>query len=274
MPERVASRAARCGRTGVGAEALETRVLFAGDVSVFVDDAGNLIVVGDGAANCIQLDMFGSFTVLGCDHGGAPTTVNGVPNGQAVFGVEDDDDIRIYLGDGDDEVRVGQRSDSVDPPDDLEIDAGAGDDFVLTVGDINVADDLEIFAGPGDDTVQIYTTQVGDDLALSAGDGDDDVTLYGSQIGGDLLVRTGGGSDHVRVGFFDDPAGSGRVPEPVTVAGDTLIELGAGDDTLVLLRSSFGSALWADGGSGADTLEESGNAFGGRRVFLRFDGRV
>ena len=121
MPERVVLHAWRFGRIGVGAEALEARVLFAGDVRVFVDDAGNLIVVGDGASNCVQIDMFGGFTVLGCDHGGGPTTVNGVPNGEAVFGVEDDDDIRIYMGDGDDEVRVGQRSDSVSPPDDLEI---------------------------------------------------------------------------------------------------------------------------------------------------------
>src|SRR5687767_8439710 len=167
MPERIGPHAARRGRIGVGAEALETRVLFAGDVRVFVDDAGNLIVVGDGAANCVQLDMFGGFTVLGCDHGGGPTTVNGVPNGEAVFAVEGEGDIRIYLGDGDDEVRVGQRSDSVSPPDDLEIYAGAGDDFVLTVGDTNVGDDLEIFSWPGDDAVEIYTTQVTDDLVLS-----------------------------------------------------------------------------------------------------------
>ena len=253
---------------------LEPRVLFAGNVRAFLDGGGNLIVIGDGAANCVQLDMFGDFTVLGCDHGGAPTSVNGEPNGEARFDVDGEGDIRFYMLGGDDEVRVGQRSDSVSPPDDLEVYAGEGDDYVLTVGDTNVGDDLEIVAGPGDDTVEVFTTQVGDDVSVLTGDGDDDVTLYGDEVGDDLVLHTGAGRDSVRVGFFDDPAGGPPVIEATRVADDTFIDLGADDDSLRVLRSTFRGTFWADAGRGTDTLEQRENTFGGRRIFFRFERRI
>ena len=255
-----------------GIERLESRTLFAGDVHVFLDDGGNLIVVGDGAANGIRVDTAGDFSIAGVDAGGGPTRVNGEPNGDVRFPVTGEGDVRLFLHGGDDVVEVGFRADSVDAPDDLGIYTGDGNDSITTLGDTNVADDLEIATGPGDDVVRVLTTDVGDDLDILTDSGDDSVNLYGTSVGDDLLVRTGGGRDAVGVGFTEyTGTGGGRITAPVVVADDTLIDLGADDDTLGVIESIFRSAFFADGGAGADVLERSGNAFGGRRVFIRFE---
>ena len=256
----------------IATEPLEARALFAGDVSVFLDDAGNLIVRGDGAANGILLDHAGSFSVAGVDAGGAPTLINGVPNGDARFPVTGEGDVRIFLAGGDDVLEVGTRSDSVDPPDDLEVYAGDGDDRVTTIGDTNVGDDLQVFAGAGDDTVRIITTEVADDAAVLTDGGDDAVNLYGTTVGDDLLIRTGAGRDHVGIGFVE-VLGS-VVFGPTRVAGTTLIDLGADDDVLALVDSDFGGAFRADGGGGSDGLARRDNTFARRPLFLRFERRI
>jgi hypothetical protein len=255
----------------VRAERLEPRALLAGDVVAFLDGSGNLIVIGDGAANGIDLDLFGGFTVAGTDAGGSPTRVNGEPNGTATFTVTGEGDIRLFLGGGDDLLEVGTRSDSVDTPDDLEIYGGSGDDDVRVIGDTNVGDDLEVRAGSGDDVVRIYSPDVADDLDVSTEGGDDAVTLYGANVGDDLLVRTGAGRDTVDVGFSDEF--ESRIFGAVTVAEDTLIDLGIGDDALEVLDSTFEGRFFADGGWGTDTLIQSGNTFARRPIFVRFERR-
>ena len=252
-------------------QALEPRALLAGDVVAFLDSSGDLIVMGDDAANGIDLDMFGGFTVAGTDAGGAPTRVNGEPNGVATFEVTGEGDVRLFLGGGADLLEVGTRSDSVDTPDDLEIDAGPGDDDVRVIGDTNVADDLRVFGGSGNDALRIYSPDVHDDLEVHSGGGDDGVTIYGARVGGDLIVRTGAGGDTVDVGFSDEFGD--RVLGAVTVAGDTLIDLGFDDDALEVLDSTFSGRFFADGGWGIDTLIQSGNTFARSPVFVRFERR-
>ena len=252
-------------------ETLEPRTLLAGDVVAFLDRSGNLIVIGDGAANGIDLDMFGEFTVAGTDAGGAPTRVNGEPNGVAEFEVTGEGDLRLYLGGGDDLLEVGTRSDSVDAPDDIEIYGGSGDDDVRVIGDTNVGDDLEVRAGSGDDVVRIYSPDVADDVDVSTEGGDDAVTLYGARIEDDLIVRTGAGRDTVDVGFSDEF--SDRILGAVSVAEDTHIDLGFGNDALEVLDSTFGGRFFADGGWGTDSLIQSGNTFARRPVFVRFETR-
>src|SRR4051794_11779777 len=111
-------------------EPLERRALLAGNVSVFLDAAGNLIVRGESAANGIQVDQYGSFAIQGVDAGGAPTRVNGVDNDVAAFDVAPGHDIRITLAGGADRIEVGTRSDDVNPPRDLAIDTGDGSDSI------------------------------------------------------------------------------------------------------------------------------------------------
>ena len=253
------------------AEALESRALLAGDVVAFLDSSGDLIVRGDDAANGIDLDMFGGFTVAGVDAGGAPTRVNGEPNGVATFEVTGEGDIRLFLGGGADVLEVGTRSDSVDTPDDLEIYAGSGDDDVRVIGDTNVTDDLEVFGGSGNDALRIYSPDVEDDLEIHSGGGDDWVTIYGARVGDDLIVRTGAGRDTVDVGFSDEFGD--RILGAVTVAEDTLIDLGFDDDALELLGSTFRGRFFADGGWGTDTLIQSRNTFARSPVFVRFERR-
>ena len=251
------------------AEVLESRRLMAGDVVAFLDGAGNLIVIGDGAANGILVDTFGDFTIAGQDAGGAPTSVNGEPNGVARFPVTGEADVRIILLGGDDVVEVGTRSDSVDAPDDLEIYTGAGDDAVTTIGDTNVGDDLEIHTGTGDDTVRVITTEVADDLDVLTGAGDDAVNVYGSTVGDDLLVVTGDGRDAVGLGFVN--VFCSRVFAPVSVAEETLIDLGRDDDTLAVIGSSFAGTFRADGGDGNDGLAAADNAFSRRPRSVRVE---
>jgi len=258
-------------RTPLRLESLEPRTLLAGDVVAFLDRSGNLIVIGDGAANGIDLDRFGGFTVAGIDAGGAPTRVNGEPNGTATFTVTGEGDIRLYLGGGDDLLQVGTRSDSVDAPDDLEVYAGPGADRVVTTGDTNVGDDLEIWGGSGNDRIGIYSPDVVDDLEVHSDGGDDAVTFYSARVGDDLIVRTGTGRDTVDVGFSDEQGE--RIVEPVTVAEDTLIDLGPDDDALEVLGSTFRGRFFADGGWGTDTLIQSGNTFARGPLFVRFERR-
>ena len=251
-------------------EPLESRRLFAGDVSVFLDRSGNLIVRGDGAANGILVDKAGEFSIAGVDAGGAPTRVNGVANGDVRLPVTGEGDVRLYLGGGDDVVDVGTRTDSVDFPDDLEIYAGDGDDRVTTIGDTNIADDLEIASGAGNDNIRVISTEIEDDLSVLAGDGDDTVQVYGS-FADDVLIATGAGRDAVGI-WFVDVLGS-RVFGPVHIRGGTLIDLGGDDDVLALVDSDFDGAFHANGAGGTDTLAQRGNTFGRRPVFLRFDRR-
>ena len=252
-------------------EFLEPRTLLAGDVVAFLDRSGNLIVIGDGAANGIDLDMFGEFTVAGTDAGGAPTRVNGEPNGVATFEVTGEGDVRLFLGGGADLLEVGTRSDSVDTPDDLEIYAGPGDDDVRVIGDTNVTDDLEVFGGSGNDALRIYSPDVEDDLEVHSDGGDDWVTIYGARVGDDLIVRTGAGRDTVDIGFSDEF--SDRILGAVTVAEGTLIDLGFDDDALEVLGSTFPGRFFADGGWGTDSLIQSGNTFARSPVFVRFERR-
>jgi hypothetical protein len=238
-------------------ESLERRLLFAGDVQVFLDSSGNLIVTGDASANGIQLDQFGEFVIQGIDAGGSPTSINGVENGIASFPVTGKGDIRILLGDGNDIIETGTRSDSVDPPDDLVIDTGAGDDSVLTIGDTNIGGDLLVTTGAGNDSVFIVTTEIAGDLTLSTGADNDTIEIYGSVVGDDLQVTTAAGADSVSIGVFNGPAG--RVLGRVTVNGSTVISLGDGDDVLELVDSNFARTFRADGGRGSDTLIDFDN---------------
>ena len=253
------------------AEALESRALLAGDVIAFLDDGGNLIIIGDSADNGIDFDQFGQFSVAGVDAGGSPTRVNGEPNGLATFDVSGEGDIRLFLGGGDDVLEVGTRSDSVDPPDDLEIYAGAGDDFVKVIGDTNVADDLELRGGSGADALYVYSADVGDDLDVSAEAGDDLVSVYGARVGGDLIVRTGAGRDAVDVGFSDEFAD--RVVGAVTVAGHALFDLGDDGDVLEVVDSRFDGIFAANGGRGIDRLILTGNTFARRPLVRGFERR-
>jgi hypothetical protein len=243
----------RWARPRLEVEGLEGRVLLAGDVSVFLDADGNLIVEGDNQANCIELDQFGDFTVRGCDAGGGPTRINGVPNGEVEFGVLNEGDIKIRLKGGDDGVRVGFNSDSVNPPDDLEIDTGGGNDEVEITGDTNIGDDLEITTGGGNDDVVVMntTTGVADDTVIDTGDGADSVAIIGS-FGDDLEIKTGRGDDSVNLNSLS--GGPGGIFN-TTVADDTVIDTGDGADTVATIGSfDAGGDLEITTGGGNDSV--------------------
>jgi hypothetical protein len=148
---------------------------------------------------------------------------------------------------------------------------GSGDDRLVVTGDTNVGDDLEVFAGSGNDDIGIYNPDIDDDLEVHSHGGGDAITFYGARVGDDLIVRTGTGNDTVDVGFSDEF--EDRIFERVTVAEDTLIDLGFGDDALEVLDSTFDGRFFGDGGWGTDTLIQSGNTFARRPIFVRFERR-
>src|SRR5262245_26227246 len=106
-------------RARLEVEMLEQREMLDGNVSVFVNGAGDLVIAGDNAANSVRVDQFGPagspFTVRGLSPlGGGPTAINGVPNGTVVLsGVQN---LKVHLGGGNDFFSIAIESPTVVVP--------------------------------------------------------------------------------------------------------------------------------------------------------------
>lgn len=193
-----------------------------GNVTVNVDGAGNLIVVGDALGNGISIMPFdiGEGFVVGL----GTTLVNGAA--QAAFSGAVGD-FRIRLLGGNDSVAVDD-GDGNEVLGDLRIDTGGGNDVVL-VRHFIAHDDLLITTGLGNDLVTLEQTAgasqfVEDQTLVRTGAGDDQVFVVGD-VSFEAFVR------------FDDlfqvRTGSGRDFVSITGAvfmDEVSVELGAGDD--------------------------------------------
>jgi hypothetical protein len=244
-------------RSRLALEILEGRVLLAGDVAVFLNGGGNLILRGDNQANCVQVEQFGGpgtpFTILGCnDAAGMPTGINGVANGEVTFSVSGGGDMRISLRGGDDRLDFARAAAAiVATPGDLEIATGAGDDHVGFGGDthVKIGGDLKIQTGKGKEFIIIANTEVAGDLAIKAGGCKDSVRIidFASiyvNIGGDLKIQTGKGKGSITIAHTE-------------VADDVAIKAGGGEDSVRIIDfSSVGDNLEiTTGGSGADRVD-------------------
>ncbi|HKB35996.1 MAG TPA: hypothetical protein VKD72_06050, partial [Gemmataceae bacterium] len=148
--DQLPSRGRRPARTRPQVEPLETRAVPAGNVAAFLR-GGDLIVVGDRADNAVEIRVTdGNLVVQGRD--GTDTTVNG--DSRAVF------------------EGVGRIAD------DLKVFLGGGNDLIDVLG-VSVDGDVSIHADG------FFTKFVG-------GRGDDQVLLDQLTIGGNLDVSTGG----------------------------------------------------------------------------------
>jgi len=157
------------------------------------------------------------FIVTGLDD----TTVNGQST-VTISGV--DDDIRIRLGSGDNNV---------------------------TLSDITVADDLMIRTGAGDDAVTLTGVTVTGDTRIVTGWGADDVDLGDSNFIGRVRVRTLAGADDV------DLSGS-------SFDGRVQIDTGWADDSLDVAGCTFATRVRARTSQGADSVNLLGSNFQGR----------
>lgn len=276
-------RPARPGPLTLTFERFEPRVLLAGDVSVFLD-AGRLFVVGDDAANLVQIvgTPDGAAEVVGLEG----TTVNG---GAAAFqsgpglsglvarmnGGADEASLQglVLSGNLTFQGHAGQ--------DVLEIvnsavgsfiaETGAGGD-VVDLDNLFVSGSAGIETAAGEDVVTIGALAVGRYLHLFTGDGSDMVAARQISSGRLTALATGGGDDQVLLaGAASLGQGSG-------------VRLGSGDDFLgILPRQTGGQAnlnnfFSVDGGSGdelfaldADVRAGNSSMFSGRSGQDRFE---
>ena len=210
-------------------ERLENRRLLAGNVRVWVTDAGDLRVVGDRTANEIVIsdhDSAGSYVVTG----GRGTTVNGEQR-LVVDGVER----RVWVN------------------------LRAGDDRVALDG-VRLTDSLRVATGRGDDQVLVYQSTV-EHVQIRTSGGDDGV-FHDQLEAGHVRVRTSGGDDRLlafsgSVDTAEYRTGGGRDQfylSAMTVGSEASAELGGGDDKAYVIQ--FTDELAVSGGAGADNANQ------------------
>lgn len=197
-------------------EALESREVLAGNVSVFVQGSV-LFVLGDNRDNGVEIRQSGidTYQVRGLHHGGSATTING-STGTRTFNAVGDD-VFVSLSGGNDRVDVlgqsnGQRSLIKG---DLKVYGGSGNDFIY-MNKVHTWGNVLVDTGSGKDTTSIDNAFIrghGDqskksgygltieDHAYKAGDRDL-VYVYNSNVGystykADLKIDLNAGNDQV-----------------------------------------------------------------------------
>ncbi len=254
-------------------ERVEPRMMLAGDVSVFVT-SGQLLVIGDGQANQIQVigTADGRARVIGLEG----TTINGGPaNFRSAPGLNS---LLMQLNGGDDSARLqglvvpgrlelqgNNGNDSLEVLNSFvgmfSAMGGNGDD-ILQPDNVFVADTALISMGAGNDIISVNALAAGRYVGMFTGDGDDVVAINDLQTGRLLALGTGSGDDLVLLaGQTSSGTGSG-------------ISLGSGADFLGILpgqtgqRSSWRNALSIEAGAGDDQVALDSNVSTGLRAIL------
>ncbi|QEG34213.1 hypothetical protein [Bythopirellula goksoeyrii] len=298
-------------------EVLEKKQLLAADLSVAVID-GDLVITGDANPNAFALRSGdtdgGQFEVVLIGPGQVDDTVNGVTksDGEPFLFNGVTRDVIVNTGGGDDTVRIigGSSTNELDAlqfPGDLRIDLGDGEDelfmgtsasFTLTQFPLAIADDLVILGGAGNDTFDVTavhvaddftivdtegsntltmplglsfpnsneSTTIGDDFAILMGNGNDQVFVNQTIVGDNLFVDLGGGDDAVDgllstingSTFVNLGSGSNQVDIAVTDAGNSLTILGSGANDVVLTQVNASSLIAVITASGDDLITLDG----------------
>jgi hypothetical protein len=185
----------------LGMETLEKREVCAGNVTAFVDWTGTLQVIGDGAANSVDISEVAPnyYRVRGYNTRDAsglntvPTTINGAA-AERIFLVPKDQ-VTIDLGDGNDILRCHDAVMGL-----FDINMGNGHDSVFLQSLNGYASGLttKIFMGAdaGVDVVDVNASYFAGSLYVSTGDGNDFVDFTNTQINGFLSVYAGAGYDY------------------------------------------------------------------------------
>jgi hypothetical protein len=258
--------------------------LITADETLFGFDLG----LGEGAA-------FGDASGFGSpfDLRGNLTILTGDGNDGVVVGVDEVGGlVLVDTGSGNDEVVVG----AVDTPDmfianSLIILTGRGSDIVA-VSFVTVNDHLNIQTGDGADFVGATEFDAGHVLIVT-GNQNDQVQLNTFDTDREVVVNTGNGSDGVFVDLFsigqgDGPrgqdinagvltviTGGGSDEVEIVDEGDEFVDadvivvnLGAGDDSLVLDGVSVEFNVVIDAGAGRDTVAVTNSQIGGTAIIL------
>ncbi len=191
---------------------------------------GDLVINGNYLGGTIEVtpgDTPDEFIVTGFN----TTKVNG-EEAATFTGVTDD--VRIYMGRGDDQVTLS----GTEVPDRLKVYTRAGDDTV-TLSGVTVGGRTKIGTIWGSDTVNIENSAFGKKLEVGTGYGADAVAISGSEFAA-ASIWTGWGSENVDV-------------EGSSFSGRLTLRTGGGGDTVSLLGSNVAS-LNLKTGSGQDEI--------------------
>jgi hypothetical protein len=227
-------------------ETLEVRHALAGDVMAVM--YGQMLVVwGDAEANGAVLTYDSttlSYHVTGQDAGGSPTTINGQTEA-VLSGVQS---VAVLLNGGDDTFSVGS-PEAVDVVISqwLSIDMGDGNDNVQLGQGGNA---------PGGDDPTALHLRTGTSIVIDLGSGDDHLELANAEIGWVLNIAAGEGNDEVDFATEFTPDGATNpVLFPVLVRGGVNINLGGGEDELTIHNAIFQQQLQILDGAGAAHID-------------------
>ncbi len=217
-------------------ETLESRALLAGDVSVD-EVGGHLRIRGDDECNGILIAQLGDerYAVVGFEHDGEATTINGSTDPLIVRGVRRNFD--IDLRDGDDLLGIGN---------DVELLAGLAED--LGFGDalidqaelpelpdqrLRIEGALLVRTSDGEDGV-LLNANVRRNAVIRTGMKSDGVALANSRLKSDVILRTETGQDGVLI-------------DNTTIDDHLHVNTGDDSDTLLIALSSIGDSLLTTG---------------------------
>jgi hypothetical protein len=225
-------------------EPLECRRMLAGDVEVS-RSGDNLKIRGDSECNgllVVQLSE-GRYAVVGFEHDGAPTTINGGTEPVILSGIDGNFD--IDLRNGDDLIGIGNNIGMIAA---LAADLGFGgiidlqSDFGLPpipATQLEVPRSLLLKTKDGEDGV-MFLGRVNRSAIINTGKHSDGLAIANSRIGEDLIVHTEKGEDGV---LLENVSVDDHIHIDTGHDGDTLLAQGVDARRAVLLT-----------GSGSDTL--------------------
>jgi hypothetical protein len=265
----------RAGSSGF--EALEDRILLAGDVSAVLQGS-TLYIIGDSAGNDVNIgqDDLGNITVQGTDgtsinhdSSGNPLVFSGVKNISASLDGGDD---RLIIGGEDETAETGVTAAEEEADEEgpklslagcLTVATGSGDDvvrmsFTQVQGNVTILTDggndaVDVGRGPGfggEDHVEPAPATLSPSLAPSLPD-DGGGPPSDVRIGGSLTIVTGCGNDGVKVGFTD-------------VQNNVTINTGDGNDNIVTGRGPIND-VHGPGEGGNESLVAAASAVHGNQ---------
>jgi len=184
-------------------EALEGRYLLSGNVLVSVNAMGDLVILGDNAANGVLVQQtFTDYVITGLTTSGA-TTINGaasiaVPRSSVTH------DLRINMKNGNDVVELGTWLSFLEVKHDLIADLGPNGNKVLLIDTVHVNHNAWLTSGNGQDIFDIkqfripfpVPTIVGGKLSLHTGAGNKMISITDTIAEGGAEIEAGGG-DHL-----------------------------------------------------------------------------
>jgi hypothetical protein len=247
-------------------EPLECRRMLAGDVEVR-RSGDNLKIRGDSECNgllVVQLSE-GRYAVVGFEHDGAPTTINGKTSPVIVSGIDGNFDIDLRSGDdllgiGNNIQRIAGLADDlgfggiIDPQSDFGLPP-------LPATQLKVPRSLHLKTKDGEDGVMIIG-RIGRSAHIHTDNHSDGVALANSRIGEDLFIHTEKGEDGVLLDnvSVDDylHIDTGRDGDTLLVAGSNarhaFLTMSSGSDSLGISDTAFDRELIVRTSSGNDSV--------------------